>query len=35
VARHRGETEFAQRETAEARRYWKDADPDLKEVKQL
>jgi tetratricopeptide (TPR) repeat protein len=35
VARQRGETELAQRETAEARKYWKDADRDMKELAQL
>jgi tetratricopeptide (TPR) repeat protein len=35
VARERGEVELAQREAAEARKYWKDADRDLKELAQL
>ncbi|HEU5135891.1 MAG TPA: hypothetical protein VFU13_12150 [Steroidobacteraceae bacterium] len=35
VASHRGDLEVAQRESDAARRYWKDADPDLKELAQL
>ena len=35
VARERGQTELAQREAAEARKYWKDADRDMKELAQL
>jgi len=35
VAHERGETELAQREAAAARRYWKDADRDMKELSQL
>ena len=35
VARERGETELAQREAAAARKYWQDADRDMKELAQL
>ena len=35
VARHRGDVEVAQQEAAAARKYWKDADRDLKELAQL
>ena len=35
VARERGEMELAQREAGEARKYWKDADRDMKEFAQL
>jgi hypothetical protein len=35
VARHRGELELAQNEAAAARKYWKDADRDMKELAQL
>jgi tetratricopeptide (TPR) repeat protein len=34
VARERGDLELARREAAEARKFWRDADKDLKEVKQ-
>jgi tetratricopeptide (TPR) repeat protein len=34
VARERGDLELARREAAEARKYWRDADKGLKEVKQ-
>ena len=35
VARQRGELEVAQREAAAARKYWQDADPDMKELAEL
>ena len=35
VARQRGERELAQSEAAAARKYWKDADRDMKELAQL
>jgi tetratricopeptide (TPR) repeat protein len=35
VARERGDLELAQREAAEARKYWQDADRDMKELTQL
>ncbi len=35
VARERGEVEIAQREAAEARKYWQDADADMKELAEL
>ena len=35
VARHRGDLEVAQQEAAAARKYWKDADRDLKELTLL
>lgn len=35
VARERGEEALAQREAAEARKYWKDADRDMKELAEL
>jgi tetratricopeptide (TPR) repeat protein len=35
VARERGESELAQREAAAARKYWQDADRDMKELAQL
>jgi tetratricopeptide (TPR) repeat protein len=35
VARQRGELALAQHEAEAARRYWKDADPDMKELAEL
>ncbi len=35
VARERGQVGIAQREAAEARKYWQDADPDMKELAEL
>jgi tetratricopeptide (TPR) repeat protein len=35
VARERGDAQLAQREAAEARKYWKDADRDMKELAHL
>jgi tetratricopeptide (TPR) repeat protein len=35
VARKRGEVELAQHEAAMARKYWQDADPDMKELAEL
>ncbi len=35
VARERGQLDLAQHEAAVARKYWKDADPDMKELAEL
>jgi hypothetical protein len=35
VARQRGQLDLAQHEAAMARKYWQDADPDMKELAEL